>query len=378
MIVGVLKEVKKMEYRVSLLPVGVEALVTRGHTVLVQAGAGEGSGFMDKDYEEYGATILPTAKDVYAQAEMILKVKEPQPQEYEMIRKDQIVFTYLHYAASRELTDAMIKSEAVTVAYETIEGPKGGLPLLTPMSEVAGRMSVQIGANYLFRTEGGRGVLLGGVPGAEPATVVILGGGVVGTHAAQMAAGLGAKTYILDVDLDRLRYLSEIMPANVYPMMSNAHNIRALLKKADLVVSGVLIRGGKAPKLVTRKTLTYMRKGAVIVDVAIDQGGSMETSRPTDHEHPVYTEEGIIHYCVTNMPGAVPETSTIALTNATLPYILKLADRGLKALVEDKGMGMGANIVKGKVTHMAVADAFDMEYTPLEEALECGPVTNGV
>ena len=369
MIVGVVKEVKKMEYRVALLPVGVEVLVNRGHTVLVHAGAGEGSGFMNAEYEANGAQIIPSAKEVYDRAEMILKVKEPQPQEYDLICKDQIVFTYLHYAASRELTDAMIKSEAITVAYETIEGTNGSLPLLTPMSEVAGRMSVQVGANYLFRTEGGRGVLIGGVPGAQPATVVILGGGVVGTHAAQMAAGLGAKTYILDVNLDRLRYLSEVMPANVFPMMSNFHNLRALLKQADLVVSGVLIRGGKAPQLVSRKTLSYMRKGAVIVDVAIDQGGSMETSRPTDHENPTFAEEGVLHYCVTNMPGAVPETSTIALTNATLPYILRIADQGTAVLLQEKGFGLGANIVKGKITHPAVAEAFDLEYTPLADAL---------
>ena len=370
MTVGVLKEIKPNENRVSLLPVGVELLRSHGHEVLVETRAGEGSGFPDKLYEEAGAEIVATAKEVYRRADMVMKVKEPLPQEYDLIREGQIVFTYFHFAASEQLTQAMIKSRCVAIAYETIETADGKLPLLTPMSEVAGRMAVQEGAKYLERTQGGRGILLAGVPGVEPATVMVLGGGVVGTNAAKMAAGLGARVYILDINLDRLRYLSDVMPKNVIPVMSNSHNIRKLLQVADLVICGVLIPGGKAPKLITRDSLKLMKKGAVIVDVAIDQGGSTETSRPTTHEKPIYEVDGVIHYCVANMPGAVPQTSTIALTNATLPYAVEIANKGYKrAILENPEIEKGANIVLGKVTYRAVADAFHLQYTPIKEVL---------
>ena len=370
MTVGVLKEIKANENRVSLLPVGVELLKSHGHEVLVETKAGEGSGFPDELYREAGAEIVSSAREVYERADMVMKVKEPLPQEYGMIREGQIVFTYFHFAASEELTRAIMKSRCVAIAYETIETADGKLPLLTPMSEVAGRMAVQEGAKYLERTQGGRGILLAGVPGVEPATVVVLGGGVVGTNAAKMAAGLGARVYILDINLDRLRYLSDVMPKNVIPVMSNSHNIRKLLEVADLVVCGVLIPGGKAPKLITRDSLKLMKKGAVIVDVAIDQGGSTETSRPTTHEKPIYEVDGVIHYCVANMPGAVPQTSTIALTNATLPYAVEIADKGYKkAILENPEIEKGANIVLGKVTYKAVADAFNLQYTPIREAL---------
>jgi alanine dehydrogenase len=370
MVIGVLKEIKANENRVSLLPVGAELLKEHGHEVLVEKNAGLGSGFPDELYEEVGAKIVDSAAEIYRQADMIMKVKEPLPQEYDLIREEQIVFTYFHFAASEELTRAIIRSRCVAIAYETIETADGKLPLLTPMSEVAGRMAVQEGAKYLERTHGGRGILLGGVPGVEPATVLVIGGGTVGTNAAKMAAGLGARVYILDIDLDRLRYLSDVMPPNVIPMMSNAHNIRELLKRADLVICGVLIPGGKAPKLITRESLKLMKKGAVIVDVAIDQGGSTETSHPTTHHDPIYEVDGVIHYCVANMPGAVPETSTIALTNATLPYAVEIADKGYKkAIQENPEIKKGANIVLGKVTYKAVADAFGLEYTPIEEVL---------
>ena len=370
MIVGLLKEIKTNENRVSLLPVGVETLVSHGHQVYVETKAGEGSGFSDDIYVKAGAKILPSAEQVYGIADMVMKVKEPLPREYGLIREGQIMFTYFHFAASEELTRAIIKSRCIAIAYETIEAADGSLPLLTPMSEVAGRMATQQGAIFLEKIRGGSGVLLGGVPGVEPATVVVFGGGVVGTNAAKMAAGLGAKVYILDVNLERLRYLSDVMPKNVIPLMSNSHNIRDLLKVADLVVGGVLITGAKAPKLITRDMLKLMKKGSVIVDVAIDQGGSVETARPTTHEDPVYEIDGVIHYCVANMPGAVPVTSTIALTNATLPYAVKIANQGYKkAIMEDPEIKKGANIVLGKVTYEGVADAFDIDYLPVEEAL---------
>ena len=370
MIVGVPKEIKPYENRVALLPVGAEVLTQRGHRVLIETHAGEGSGFNDEAYRAAGAEIVQTPEEVYAQADMIVKVKEPLPPEYNLIREGQIVFTYFHFAASRELTEAIIRSRCVAIAYETIETDDGHLPLLTPMSEVAGRMSVQQGAKYLEKEHGGRGVLLGGVPGVEPATVLILGGGTVGTNAAKMAAGLGARVYILDINLERLRYLDDVMPANVTTMMSNAHNIRELLKQADLVISGILIPGGKAPKLITRDMLPTMKKGSVIVDVAIDQGGAVETAHPTTHDNPIYEVDGVIHYCVANMPGAVPMTSTIALTNATLPYVEELADKGwLKAVKENPEIRRGVNIAYGKVTYRAVAEAFDLPYTPLEEVL---------
>jgi L-alanine dehydrogenase (EC 1.4.1.1) len=343
MIIGVLKEIKIDESRVALLPVGAELLIEHGHHVLIETQAGSASGFSDDQYLSAGATVVSTAQEVYRRADLIIKVKEPLPQEYPFLREGQIIFTYFHFAASEELTRAIIRANCIAIAYETIETPDSHLPLLTPMSEVAGRMAVQQAAKYLEREHGGRGVLLGGVPGVEPATVVILGGGVVGTHAAKMASGLGAKVYLLDINLERLRYLSDIMPPNVIMLMSNRHNIRELLNKADVLISCVLIHGGKAPKLITRDMLRSMKKGAVAVDVAIDQGGSFETSRPTTHEDPIYEVDGVIHYCVANMPGAMPVTSTIALTNATLPYVVEIADKGYKrAILENPAISKGA------------------------------------
>lgn len=368
MIIGVLKEIKKLENRVSVLPSGVEQFVKHGHKVLVEKNAGLASGFPDEEYVAAGATIIDTAEAIYAKAEMIMKVKEPQPVEYPLMRQDQIIFTYFHFASSQELTEAVIKSKCHAIAYETITDNHGRLPLLAPMSEVAGRLSIQQGAHFLERKNGGRGILLGGVPGTEPAIVLVLGGGVSGTHAAKMAAGLGAQVYILDLSIDRIRYLNDIMPANVTVLMSNAHNIRELLKKADLVVNCVLIPGGKAPKLITREMLKTMKQGSVIVDISIDQGGGMETSRPTDHENPTFVEEGVIHYCVTNMPGAVPMTSTVALTNATFPYALQIANKGLLA-TQNPHIAEGANIMGGHVTHRAVAEAFGYDYVNVEDAL---------
>jgi len=370
MIVGVPKEIIADENRVSLLPVGAEALVDHGHQVLVETKAGSASSFPDRLYASAGAEIVHTAEEVYRRSGMIIKVKEPLPVEHGFLDKGKIVFTYFHFAASEQLVHAVIGSKCVAIAYETTETEEGHLPLLTPMSEVAGRMAVQQGAKYLECEHGGRGILLGGVPGVEPATVVILGGGVVGTNAAKMAAGLGARVYVLDTDLERLRYLSDVMPPNVVMMMSNTHNIRALLGVADVVISAVLIPGGRAPKLITRAMLTLMKRGAVIVDVAIDQGGSLETSHPTTHEDPIYEVDGVIHYCVTNMPGAMPVTSTIALTNATLPYVIEIADKGYKrAILESYAVGKGANIVLGKVTYKNVANAFGMVFTPVDEIL---------
>jgi alanine dehydrogenase len=370
MIIGVLKEIKSEENRVSLLPVGAELLIENGHNVLIETQAGAASGFPDAEYVSVGATVVSNAQEVYQQADMILKVKEPLPQEYTLLREGQIVFTYFHFASSEELTRAIIRSHCIAIAYETIETSDGLLPLLTPMSEIAGRMAVQQAAKYLEREHGGRGILLGGVPGVEPATVVILGGGVVGTHAAKMASGLGAKVYLLDTNLDRLRYLSDIMPLNVIMLMSNRQNIRELLTKADVLISSILIHGGKTPKLITRDMIELMKKGTVVVDVAIDQGGSLETSRPTTHEDPIYEVDGIIHYCVSNMPGAIPVTSTVALTNATLPYVVEIADKGYqKAILQNPAVSKGANIVLGKITYPNVANAFGMEFTPVQEAL---------
>jgi len=369
--VGVVKEVKKDENRVALTPAGVEAFQDRGHVVLVEKGAGEGSGFSDEEYIQAGGRITETAAEVWAQAEMILKVKEPQPEEIPHIREDQIVFTYFHFAASEELTKAIVASKCVAIAYETITDKNGNLPLLTPMSEVAGRMAIQQGAKFLEKAHGGRGILLGGVPGVPPATVVILGAGVVGMNATKMAAGLGSLVYVLDVNLERLRYFSDVMPSNVITMMSNKANLRKALADADLVVSSVLIPGGKAPKLITRETLKIMKPGAVIVDVAIDQGGSTETSRPSTHRDPIYTVDGIIHYCVTNMPGAMPMTSTLALTNATIKYALELANKGYSAAIrQHTSIAAGANIVRGSITHKGVADAFGMPYEPVYEVLK--------
>ena len=367
--IGVVREVKKYENRVSLTPVGAEELSQAGHIVLVETGAGVGSGFTDAQYAAAGAQLV-AATDVWAQAELLLKVKEPQPQEIAQAWPGQVLFTYFRFAADEALTRGLIGSGAVAIAYETVETGDGRLPLLTPMSEVAGRMAVQQGAKYLEREHGGRGVLLGGVPGVPPATVVVLGAGVVGTHAAKMAAGLGPRVVIIDVNLDRLRYLSDVMPANVVTLMSNLENIRESLLHADVVISSVLIRGGKAPKLIRREHLRTMKKGAVIVDVAIDQGGSTETSRPTTHTDPIYTVDGIIHYCVANMPGAMPVTSTIALTNATLPYVKQLANKGWqRAARENPALAKGVNIAHGKVTYAAVAESFGLEHTAVEEVL---------
>ena len=369
MIIGVPKEIKNNENRVALTPAGAYELNKRGHEVYVQSTAGVGSGFTDEDYTEAGASILPTIEDVYSKAEMIIKVKEPIKVEYDLIKEDQLLFTYFHFASYQPLTDAMIESKAVCLAYETVTGPKNSLPLLVPMSEVAGRMAVQEGAKFLEKPEGGRGVLLGGVPGVPPAKVLILGGGIVGTQAAKMAAGLGANVTILDINLDRLRYLSDVLPANVTTMYSNEYNIRRLIKNHDLIVGAVLIPGAKAPNLITRAMLKEMRPGTVLVDVAVDQGGCIETCKPTTHEDPTYVIDEIVHYCVANMPGAVPYTSTIALTNATLPYALRLADKGWKKTCsEDENLKVGLNVVHGKVVHKGVSDAFGLK---LEDVNSC-------
>ncbi|MEN7546720.1 alanine dehydrogenase [Rapidithrix thailandica] len=370
MIIGVPKEIKTNENRVALTPAGVKEFVKRGHTVYMQATAGEGSGFTDEEYQQAGASVLPTIEDVYEIAEMIMKVKEPIEPEYKLIKKDQLVFTYFHFASYEPLTKAMIDSQSVCLAYETVEKPDRSLPLLVPMSEVAGRMSVQQGAKYLEKTMKGRGILLGGVAGVAPAKVLILGGGVVGTEAAKMAAGLGADVTILDVNLARMRYLEDIMPANVNTIMSNEYNIRSLIQQADLIVGAVLIPGAKAPHLITRDMLKEMRPGTVLVDVAVDQGGCIETCKPTTHENPTFIIDDVVHYCVANMPGAVPYTSTLALTNATLPYALQLAEKGWKkACRENEELKKGLNIIQGKVVYQAVAEAFDLEYTSLEEVL---------
>jgi alanine dehydrogenase len=371
MIVGILKEIKVLENRVCMTPAGVEVMIHNKHEVLVEKNAGVGSGFSNDEYKKAGATIVDAVADIYAKADMVMHVKEPQPQEYDLIRKDQIVFTYLHLAADEQQTKALIKAKSVNIAYETIQKEDGSLPLLTPMSEVAGRMAAQEGANHLQMPNGGRGVLLGGVPGVEPATVVVIGGGVVGINAAQMACGLGAKVYLLDTNLDRLRYLNEVMPSNCFPIMSSVPKLRELLAQADLVIGAVLIPGAKAPKLVTKDMLKVMKKGAVMVDVAIDQGGCFETSKPTTHAKPTFVVDGIIHYCVANMPGAVAMTSTLALTNATLPYAVQIANKGWKkASMENAEVKSGLNVVKGKVTCQAVAEAFGLEYTPVDSVLK--------
>jgi len=369
-IVGVPKEIKSNENRVALTPVGVETLVKAGHTVLVEKTAGTGSGFEDNLYEKNGAKLIVSAEEIYAQAQMIIKVKEPLPVEYGLIRRGQIVFTYFHFASSRELTQAMIKSGCIAIAYETVQEANGDLPLLIPMSEVAGRMATQEGAKFLEESTGGRGILLGGVPGVAPANVVVIGGGIVGTNAAKMAAGLGAVVTILDVSLDRLRYLDDIMPKNVLTLMSNSHNIRESLKTADLLIGAVLIPGAKAPHLVTRDMLKLMKKRSVIVDVAVDQGGCVETCHPTTHKDPTYVVDDVLHYCVANMPGAVPFTSTLALTNATLPYAVQIANKGyVKASKENEEILLGLNIVEGKVVYQGVSDAFDLPYVPVEQVI---------
>lgn len=370
MIIGVPKEIKTNENRVALTPAGVMEFVGRGHKVYVQATAGDGSGFPDEEYTGAGATMLPTIEDVYSIAEMIIKVKEPIESEYKLIKPNQLLFTYFHFASYEPLTRAMLASNAVCLAYETVESIDRSLPLLVPMSEVAGRMAIQQGAKYLEKPQQGRGVLLGGVPGVPPAKVLVLGGGVVGTQAAKMAAGLGAMVTILDVSLKRLRYLSDVMPANVITMYSNEFTIRRLIKNHDLIVGAVLIPGAKAPNLITREMLKDMRPGTVIVDVAVDQGGCIETCRPTTHDNPTYIIDEVVHYCVANMPGAVPYTSTIALTNATLPYALQLADKGWqKACKENNELKLGLNVVNGKVVYKGVADAFGLEYSDVESIL---------
>lgn len=368
MIIGVPKEIKNNENRVALTPAGAKELIKRGHTLYVQSTAGMGSGFQDQEYIDAGAKMLPTIEDVYGIAEMIMKVKEPIESEYNLIKKDQLVFTYFHFASSEPLTHAMIKSGSVCLAYETVEKSDRSLPLLVPMSEVAGRMAIQEGAKYLEKPMGGRGILLGGVPGVRPAKVLILGGGVVGTNAAKMASGMGADVTMMDISLPRLRYLDDVMPANVNTFMSNEYNIRELLSTHDLIVGAVLIPGAKAPHLITRDMLKMMRPGTVLVDVAVDQGGCIETCKPTTHENPTYEVDGILHYCVANMPGAVPYTSTLALTNATLPYAIDLANKGWKkACQENKELELGLNVVEGKVVYKGVSDAFGLDYTPVNE-----------
>ena len=359
MIIGIPKEIKNNENRVSLTPSGAKELTKRGHKVYVQATAGANSGFPDKDYVAAGAELLPTIEEVYAKAEMIIKVKEPIEPEYKLIRQGQLVFTYFHFASSEPLTRAMVESGAICCAYETVEASDRSLPLLIPMSEVAGRMSTQEGARFLEKPQGGRGILLGGVPGVKPAKVLVLGGGIVGTNAALMAAGLGADVTICDISLPRLRQLSEFMPKNVKTLFSSSHNIEKELPTTDLIIGAVLIPGAKAPHLITRPMLKLMKKGTVLVDVAIDQGGCFESSHPTTHAEPIYEVDGIIHYCVANIPGAVPCTSTLALTNATLPYAIRLADLGWKKACEnDPGLKNGLNIVNGKIVFPAVAEAF--------------------
>ncbi len=370
MIVGILKEIKIAEKRVSMLPAGVIAMVRNGHEVLVEKDAGLGAGYPDAEYVEAGATIVDTPAGIYAKSDMVMHVKEPQPSEYDLIREDQIVFTYLHLAADEPQTNALVKSKSIAIAYETIEKDNGALPLLVPMSEVAGRMATQEAAKFIEMPQGGRGILLGGVTGVEPGTVVVIGGGVVGMNAAKMACGLGAKVYILDRNLERLAYLDDVMPANCFPVMSDEMTLRKLLKEADVVIGAVLVAGAKAPKLLTKDMLKDMKDGSVIVDVAIDQGGCFETSKATTHDEPTFVVDGVIHYCVANMPGAVARTSTRALTNATLPYAIEIANKGWKgAMQENNEIKLGANVIKGEVTFKAVAEAFDLDYTPVDNFL---------
>ncbi|MGA9997304.1 MAG: alanine dehydrogenase [Pyrinomonadaceae bacterium] len=370
MIVGLPKEIKDNEYRVGLTPAGVRALTDAGHTVVGEKSAGEGSGFEDSLYQRAGATILDSADDVWAQGEMIVKVKEPIAPEYPRMREGQLLFTYLHLAPDKKLTEQLLERKVTGVAYETITDRKGTLPLLTPMSEVAGRMAVQVGSHYLEKMSGGRGILLGGVPGVPAASVVILGGGVVGTNAAKIAVGMGAHVTIIDKDLDRLRELDDIFLTKISTLASSAYMIHDAISQADLIIGAVLVPGAAAPKLVTKGMLKDVPNGAVIVDVAVDQGGCIETTHPTTHSDPTYYVEGVLHYCVANMPGAVPRTSTFALTNATLPYALKLANKGfMDAIASDAGLKEGVNTYAGKLTYEAVATAQGLEYTPLDEML---------
>ncbi|CAE7881839.1 ald [Symbiodinium microadriaticum] len=370
MIIGVPKEIKNNENRVAVTPAGVKELAKQGHSVFVQSTAGHGSGFQDEDYEKAGAKILPSIEETYKTAEMIIKVKEPIEPEYKLVKKDQLLFTYFHFASYEPLTRAMMDSGAVCIAYETVEKADKSLPLLVPMSEVAGRMAIQEGAKYLEKPMGGRGILLGGVPGVRPAKVLILGGGVVGTNAAKMAAGMGADVTIMDLNLPRLRYLDDVMPANVRTFMSNEYNIRECLSSHDLIVGAVLIHGAKAPHLITRDMLKEMRPGTVLVDVAVDQGGCIETCKPTTHQDPTYVIDDVVHYCVANMPGAVPYTSTLALTNATLPYAIQLANKGWKKACNDNAeLRFGLNVINGNVVYQGVADAFGLKYNEVYEYL---------
>ena len=366
MLIGVPRETKQDEYRVAMLPVGVEELTSAGHHVLIEQGAGVGSGIADEEYAAQGAEIVPAAVDVFSRAELIVKVKEPLPAEWPMLRSGQLVFTYFHFAADEELTKNVLETGATAIAYETLRGPNGDLPCLTPMSEVAGRMSIQEGAKFLERPQDGRGILLGGVPGVAPAHIAVLGGGVVGKNAAQIAAGFQADVVILDVNIDRLRYLEDIMPANVNTLFSDRHNIREQLELADLVIGSVLIPGARAPRLITREGLKSMKPGAVLIDVCIDQGGCTDTSRPTTHSEPTYIVDGIVHYCVTNMPGAVGRTSTYALCNVTFPYVQRLANNGLEGTCEQTpGMREAVNMLNGQVTNQAVAETFGLPYHEL-------------
>jgi len=370
MVIGVPRELKNEERRVAMVPGGAQTLVARGHRVVVEKGAGVGSGFDDEAYARVGAEIFPAAGQVYEAADMVLKVKEPLPPEYERLKEGQVLFTYLHLAASETLTLNLMRRKVVGIAYETVETEDGFLPLLSPMSEIAGRMAPQEGAKYLEQTFGGRGVLLGGVPGVPPGQVVIFGAGNVGSNAARIAVGMGASVTILDIDPRRLRRAEEFFGGRVTTMMADDYNVKTVLAYADLVISAVLVHGAKAPRLITREALKSMKTGSVLVDVAIDQGGSAETSRPTTHDDPIYIEEGVVHYTVANMPGALPRTATRALTVNTLPYVLVLADRGWKeASRRDRALAKGVNLVHGKVTYKAVAEAFNLDYTPLEEML---------
>jgi len=370
MIIGIPKEIKDNEYRVSVTPGGAHQLVEEGHQVLLEKGAGEGSGFADQEYAEEGVKVVPDAAQVWQRAEMIMKVKEPLAQEYDYLRNGLILYTYLHLAANEELTQQLLARQVTGIAYETVEMPDGSLPLLTPMSEVAGKMAVQIAAHCLERMNGGRGKLLGGIPGVLPADVVIIGGGTVGINAAKVALGMGGHVIVIDKDLERLCYLSEVLPGNLTTLSSNPLNIAEAVKRADVVIGAVLIKGGRAPKLVTREMIRTMTRGSVIVDVSVDQGGCVETSHPTTHTAPVFTVDGVIHYCVANMPGAVPRTSTYALSNATLPYVARLVNLGFaRAFKDDPALAKGVNTYPGHITYPAVAECFGMEYRPLEELL---------
>ncbi len=370
MIVGVPREIKDNENRVAIVPSGVAALADRGHTVLVEKGAGLGSGIADEDYAKAGATVAQSAADVWARADMVMKIKEPLPPEYRLMRRGQVVFTYFHLASDEALTRAVLDSGIIAIAYETVQLPDGGLPLLSPMSEVAGAMAAHIGAYYLAGPNGGRGVLMGGIPGVEPARVVVIGGGTVGTNAALMAAGLGAQVTVFEVAIGRMRYLSHVLPKNVKVLYSSRHSIEEALAEADLVIGAVLIPGAKAPKLVTRDMIGRMKKGAVIVDVAVDQGGCIETSHPTTHANPTYVVDGVLHYAVANMPGAFPRTSTFALTNVTLPYALRIADLGAEAAMRrDSALKLGLNAYKGRLTCKGVAEAFCIEYHAPDDVL---------